>query len=524
RAHQIGKDDSYPLSPTPVMSYIDLEVSGNNNTITPSRRSCRSRVKLLAEVSLSMSCNVSSPMSCPSSPIINDTNQDVCSCDPPSTQSPNVISQSTNPPSPCVTTRVTCASSRVHSSKLPPSVLTNLDPDDDIIIPYPPRPNPNHTPNHYHQPSLEPVVAPSGCTAGNSGTPLASPTPHHPTSNSPELSLPTSTHQSSSEPTVALSGCTTGDGDVVPNQSSNSPTFDPDNPPSPSTASQNPFIIPPPLPDSFLSSSTTDQSQPNNPIHQSSSEPTVALSGCTAGDGNFVPNQSSNPPTFGPDNPPSSTASQNHFIIPPPLSDSFLSSSTTYQSQPNNNQVPNANPPPNNVNDPFQDRWSSVFLDTISWDVFSNQCEKFSEDVIKTSQEKQSKKPSAGPRHPLRPSACPVNNNRASLRYNPREARKIQALYRLSKKRAARQVLNNNSPSYTGSTDDGNTFFTNVFGEKHCNTDKVKRGLDDFVPSSPIDENLYAPVTPEEAAKKLRSLSNSALGSDKVEYRPPSLG
>ena len=169
------------------------------------------------------------------------------------------------------------------------------------------------------------------------------------------------------------------------------------------TASQNPFSIPPPLPDSFLSSSTTYQSQPNignNPIHQSSPEPTVALSGCTAADGDVVPNQSPNPSTSAHHTPPSPpTASQNPFIIPHPLPDSFLSSSTTYQSQPNNdnNQVPNPNPPPNNDNDPIQDRWSSVFSDTISWDVFSNQCKKLSEDVIKTSQEKQPKKASADP-------------------------------------------------------------------------------------------------------------------------------
>ena len=384
------------------------------------------------------------------------------------------------------------------------------------------------SPSQYANP--EPSVSLSDCSYANRDIPYQLPltTPERIPSqllpNPPVISITPTSHQTYPESSVALSGCTAVDGDVVPNQPSNPFTSAPHTPPSPPTASQNPFIIPPPLPDSFLSSSTTYQSQPNignNPIHQSSPEPTVALSGCTAADGDVVPNQSPNPSTSTHHTPPPLTASQNPFIIPPPLPDSFLSSSTTYQSQPNNdnNQVPNPNPPPNNDNDPIQDRWSSVFLDTISWDVFSNQCKKLFEDVIKTSQEKQPKKASAGPRHPLRPSARPINNNRAPLRYNPREARKIQAIYRLSKKRAARQVLNNNSPSYTGSTDDANTFFTNVFGEKHCNADEVKRGLNDFVPSSPVDGNLYAPVSPEEATKKLRSLSNSAPGSDKVEYR-----
>ena len=89
----------------------------------------------------------------------------------------------------------------------------------------------------------------------------------------------------------------------------------------------------------------------------------------------------------------------------------------------------------------------------------------------------------------------------------------------MSKKRAARKVLNENSPSYTGSTEDANSFFNKVFAQKQCNTDEIKRGLEEFVPSAPIDESLYSPITPEEAARKLCSLSNSAPGSDKVEYR-----
>lgn len=46
------------------------------------------------------------------------------------------------------------------------------------------------------------------------------------------------------------------------------------------------------------------------------------------------------------------------------------------------------------------------------------------------------------------------------------------------------------------------------FGEKTCSADEVKRGLDDFVPSTSIDDRWYSSISPEEAAKK-----------DKVEYR-----
>ena len=42
------------------------------------------------------------------------------------------------------------------------------------------------------------------------------------------------------------------------------------------------------------------------------------------------------------------------------------------------------------------------------------------------------------------------------LKYNPIEAKKLQTFYRLSKKRAACKVLNDNKPSYSGTVDDAN--------------------------------------------------------------------
>ena len=112
-----------------------------------------------------------------------------------------------------------------------------------------------------------------------------------------------------------------------------------------------------------------------------------------------------------------------------------------------------------------------------------------------------------------------MQQNRRHLNYNPILARKIQSLYRISKKRAARQVLNNNSPSYSGTVDDAKSFFTDVFNHKDCNSELIKEKLQESVPSGPVDVNLTVNPTCVEITKKLRSLSNSAPGSDKVEYR-----
>ena len=95
------------------------------------------------------------------------------------------------------------------------------------------------------------------------------------------------------------------------------------------------------------------------------------------------------------------------------------------------------------------------------------------------------------------------------MTYNP-----VQGLYRLSKKRAACEVLNDNKPSFSGSVNDAKPFFTKVFREKTSNIDEMKPGLEENVPSAP-DNDLGVPLTSDEVAKELRFASNSSPGADK---------
>ena len=144
----------------------------------------------------------------------------------------------------------------------------------------------------------------------------------------------------------------------------------------------------------------------------------------------------------------------------------------------------------------------------------------FAKDVIETSAKVlPNKKQNHAPRHPNRPSSTPVNNNRHPLRYYPIEARRIQSLYRIAKKRAARKVIGDNKPSYTGTAENAEQFFTNVFSARACDKEGIKCRLNDYVPTGPSDNHLDDHLTPGEVLKKLRSLSNSAPGKDRVEYR-----
>ncbi|CAB4020187.1 hypothetical protein B7P43_G14789 [Paramuricea clavata] len=405
-AHNIGTNDSFPCSPTPVMSYVALDDESNNTTLTPSRKRRRQSSRLLAELDTSMSCPASSP-SINSTSCISDT-FDI----PPPLQPFTPLSQSLTPslnsipPQPNFPTVGTASATHIDSimsqhilpspriphgpnSKSHLPGMINLDPESDPAPPSPPKPSASHP--------LPDTLPPS-----NSNSPSAAPSEPIP------------------EAEVSFVGPTNAENCVQ-------------------------HRAPHPM------SSNAD-----------TSDTAVSLSGDTAED-IFFPPTLPNPPPY--PNPESSCQ-------PPPTT--------------------NLIPPSNNTSDPiqrFHDKWSVVFSDSDNWPKFSDNC------------------------------SVPVSNNRHPLRYNPIEARRLQSLYRISKKRAARKVINDNKPPYAGSVEDAENFFTNMFSAKFCDRDGIKRGLNDFVPSGPSDNHLGDHVSPSEVLKKLHSLSNSAPGKDRVEYR-----
>jgi hypothetical protein len=96
------------------------------------------------------------------------------------------------------------------------------------------------------------------------------------------------------------------------------------------------------------------------------------------------------------------------------------------------------------------------------------------------------------------------NPNRRPLLCNPIEARRIQTLFRLSKERAARRILQDNNTIYTGTKDQAYELISS---------------LSDNVPPAEVDHSLMDPMNSKEIKDKLKCMSNSAPGKDRVEYR-----
>jgi hypothetical protein len=112
-------------------------------------------------------------------------------------------------------------------------------------------------------------------------------------------------------------------------------------------------------------------------------------------------------------------------------------------------------------------------------------------DLAKTLSSQQRPRPTK--RRPDRPSARPPIDRRRPLPGDPTAAKRLQHLYRISKKRAARQVFGDESLSFDGTIDDATAFFTESFGPRNCDTTKLLEELAAFVPSAPMDNDLFTP-------------------------------
>ena len=210
RNHKIGSNNSYPHSPTPVMSFTDRD---NSNTPRSSRR-LRRKSNLLSSTFSQDPCHVHD------SSVYSSTNPNkVIFYNVPvqHQSSPINPNQSLDPSDPIPHPLLSIPKDPINNT--PHLIQMDLDPDDDPdeesldSTHSPPRPtiaNPHHT--SFLQQSPEPPVALSGCTDATCDIPSLSPVPSPeriPSQlppNPPVFSLTSTSQQTYPDPSVALSG------------------------------------------------------------------------------------------------------------------------------------------------------------------------------------------------------------------------------------------------------------------------------------------------------------------------------
>ena len=168
----------------------------------------------------------------------------------------------------------------------------------------------------------------------------------------------------------------------------------------------------------------------------------------------------------------------------------------------------------------FRLEYQLKFDDDMDFATFSALTGSFAQDALNLARSLSSQqRPKPAARRPDCPSARPAIDHRRPSAMDHTAAKRLQHLYRISKKRAARKIFGDDSPGFNGTLEDATTFFTATFGHRECNTAKLQEDLSNFVPSADIDDTLFDPPSPQELAAKLRTMANSAPGKDRLEYR-----
>jgi len=134
----------------------------------------------------------------------------------------------------------------------------------------------------------------------------------------------------------------------------------------------------------------------------------------------------------------------------------------------------------------------------------------------------------AGPRHQSRgrkPQSRQQQRVRKRRRFNPDEASSIQKLYRVYPRRAVRHILGEQSAPYSGTAADAESFLRDTYCRPSPDPIQLSeaRALFDgclwTTPSPEVAAGLNIPPSRDEIRERLKRASNTAPGSDGIEYR-----
>jgi hypothetical protein len=187
-----------------------------------------------------------------------------------------------------------------------------------------------------------------------------------------------------------------------------------------------------------------------------------------------------------------SSASHSHTFLEPTVT---LSGHTDRDSYVTNHESIHlsADSDSNNTGE-FVCEWSSQISNVQLFDDFCSKCDDFASAVVMEARASSANisnrhgKPVQNPRN-HRYNRLP-NQNCHPLPFNHMEACRIQTLVRLSKKRAAKRILQENNTTYTGTKDQANDYFTDTFSTSSVDLDDLVSSLSKDVPTVEIDQTL----------------------------------
>lgn len=79
--------------------------------------------------------------------------------------------------------------------------------------------------------------------------------------------------------------------------------------------------------------------------------------------------------------------------------------------------------------------------------------------------------------------------------------------------------MNENAISYSGDIDKAEKYFEKSFSKRDINKSDLLDSLSSKVPTANINDDVISEISPQEIKRKIKLMSNSAPGSDRVEYR-----
>ena len=186
----------------------------------------------------------------------------------------------------------------------------------------------------------------------------------------------------------------------------------------------------------------------------------------------------------------------------------------------------------------FAAAWLARFGEAASLGDLEHACSEFSEDLLSRNkntarapgsgdgQAPDNNREGTAPVHPKKrmpPPAMRIGGARhpPRMQLDPdvvRDATRLQKLYRFNRKKAFKEILGKKSDQYTGGKSRAETYFKDIHSDRPLDLHQVEALMDEIDIPIADDHSSLREFTPEEVIARLRRMTNSSPGKDKIDY------